>query len=55
MAPARNRPLRLLEMLHVGTKLGIVYGIAMLVSLVLLQRTTCCQFWSSSRRLLLEE
>jgi hypothetical protein len=32
MALARNRPLRLLGMLHVGTKLGIVYGIAMLVS-----------------------
>jgi hypothetical protein len=31
-------------MLHVGTKLGIVYGISMLVSLILLQRTTCCQF-----------
>jgi hypothetical protein len=43
MAPAHNRPLRPLEMLHVGTKLGIVYGIAMLVSLVLRQRTTCCQ------------
>jgi hypothetical protein len=55
MALAHNRPLRPLGMLHVGTKLGIVYGIAMLVSLILLQRTTCCQFWSSSLHLLLEE
>jgi hypothetical protein len=51
MALAHNRPLRPLGMLPVGTKLGIVYGIAMLVSLVLQQRTTCCQFWSSSSSL----
>jgi hypothetical protein len=46
MALVRNRPLPPLGMLHVGTKLGIVYGISMLVSLILQQRTICSiSFW----------